>query len=606
MWPPAAAASVSVVLIVVAVGADLLHFLPPPVLLEPPLVDYINYVDSSVDAWHGLPAPAATPPPPSSTTTEFTLPEIIINKSARKPGTVRTKNGHNYARDAYDDDNDSVVVVNSEYLPPALTTPFTTEQPPLPPLHNEVVDQYLPPAPAKKEETGRNMYYYYPRPPSPPPIQFDEPPAPPKPVEPAYLPPLAPPANGYLPPFATRSSAAVAANRSVSDADFFALTNNPKAPVRLELNEMKCLNYGDTGFFKSRITVQSFIESRPVFEDGQSCNRLETLRNQIYLEIPAREFAHCGVSVCGQKNDELCVRIRFPQIRGMRTISDPILVLQCKSQERVVTKTHALRMGIASDRYLSRKNTTWSERDLNLDCEFLILLSSQARSSSTLAQGGGEAKFRTQIGLFRRSGDSFTRSLELNGIVQLGEELMLRMQARPGDGWNFTKVSDITMQRIGGNGEVLNAISLVTTPGCINPAMRSICPVAPVFEPPLGHRFGFKAIMFQGMKSGDEVVMSVRIQGCVHRNDCQPGHCDPNNRVRNRRENLSHNLSEVATISFRVASPEDQQKFRRADESISNSVFAWSCVGIALGFLGLLLLVFMAIIHYRNKRYLFN
>lgn len=50
--------------------------------------------------------------------------------------------------------------------------------------------------------------------------------------------------------------------------------------------------------------------------------------------------------------------------------------------------------------------------------------------------------------------------------------------------------------------------------------MRSICPQDPIFEQPLGYRFGFKAFMFQGMNSGDEMVMNVKLNGCLYRRDC--------------------------------------------------------------------------------------
>lgn len=50
--------------------------------------------------------------------------------------------------------------------------------------------------------------------------------------------------------------------------------------------------------------------------------------------------------------------------------------------------------------------------------------------------------------------------------------------------------------------------------------MQSICPLPPVFEPPLGYRFGFRAVMFQGMKNGDEMQMSVRMVGCIDSRDC--------------------------------------------------------------------------------------
>lgn len=114
---------------------------------------------------------------------------------------------------------------------------------------------------------------------------------------------------------------------------------------------MKCLNDGDSGYFRTRITVQSFINLVPVFEDSLGCNhRLELSRNQILIEIPRDEFRVCGVRGCGEKNEELCAKIRFPQIKGMRTVNDAILALQCKPQEKVVSRTHALKMGVSSDR----------------------------------------------------------------------------------------------------------------------------------------------------------------------------------------------------------------------------------------------------------------
>lgn len=87
-------------------------------------------------------------------------------------------------------------------------------------------------------------------------------------------------------------------------------------------------------------------------------------------------------------------------------------------------------------------------------------------------------------------------------------------------GWNHSRLSDVTLQRIGGNGELLNSAILVKSNGCINPAMQSICSIPPIFEAPLGYRLGFRVVMFQGMKSGDEMQVNVRIIGCVNRKDC--------------------------------------------------------------------------------------
>lgn len=87
-------------------------------------------------------------------------------------------------------------------------------------------------------------------------------------------------------------------------------------------------------------------------------------------------------------------------------------------------------------------------------------------------------------------------------------------------GWNFTRLSDVKMQRHSANGAVLKSVNLLTSAGCVHPVMRSICPEPPVFEQPLGYRFGFRAVMFQGMKSGDLMVISVKILGCLQQIDC--------------------------------------------------------------------------------------
>lgn len=76
------------------------------------------------------------------------------------------------------------------------------------------------------------------------------------------------------------------------------------------------------------------------------------------------------------------------------------------------------------------------------------------------------------------------------------------------------------MQRVGANGEILNTATLIKSNGCANPKMQSILSLPPVFEHPLGYRFAFRAVMFQGMKSGDEMVMNVRINICMDHHDC--------------------------------------------------------------------------------------
>lgn len=76
------------------------------------------------------------------------------------------------------------------------------------------------------------------------------------------------------------------------------------------------------------------------------------------------------------------------------------------------------------------------------------------------------------------------------------------------------------MQKAGENGQILSSALLISSNGCVNPVMKTICALPPVFEPPLSYRLGFRAVLFQGMKSGDQMQMSVRMIGCVDPKDC--------------------------------------------------------------------------------------
>lgn len=154
-------------------------------------------------------------------------------------------------------------------------------------------------------------------------------------------------------------------------------------------------------------------------------------------------------------------------------------------------------------------------------CETLLLyFFSQSKNSGTLARGGNQQPFHTQINLYKNSLNGFTKILEPSGIVHLGEDLLLRAHVKSGDGWNNSRIADVTLQRLGQFGHVINSATLITSNGCVNPSMISICPQPPKFEPPLAYSFRFKAIMFQEMKSGDEMAISVRMVGCIDYNDC--------------------------------------------------------------------------------------
>uniref|UniRef100_A0A182PKW9 ZP domain-containing protein n=1 Tax=Anopheles epiroticus TaxID=199890 RepID=A0A182PKW9_9DIPT len=417
-----------------------------------------------------------------------------------------------------------------------------------------------------------------------------------------------PPANIYIPP------SAGGVGRSLRDDPL-----GQRAPIRLQLNELACLrNTG--GYFRASLTLQSPIESAPLVDvenDGGDLSGCEVRLDQyrLLVDIAWPDFGRCGVTPCGQTPArELCLRVRFPAIAGMRTAVDPVLTLQCRIQQRIVARTHSVRLGVAED--------------------------AQARSGSgtAFAIGGSQRPFRSQLGIFRRqngaNGGSFTRALQPGGAVLLGEELMLRTQVSAGDGWNFTRLSEVVMQRLSPIGTVLNSASLVNANGCLNPLMRAISPVAPVFEAPLGYRLGFRAAMFQGMRSGDEMILRVRIVGCVDRRECLVENCQTTARSKRETEspvpegietngttpspNITTSttsvpppLAETASIAFRImlppelaaslTDPQDTKQFSASPHSL-----LWITVGTTSAVvlaIGVLALVLVALRHKRRPSY---
>lgn len=337
------------------------------------------------------------------------LPEIVVNRALFRNsdnGIVLNK-GYNY--DPPNQQYLPPVIIpqrdefppNNEYLPPSneptpapqfdYFVPSNDYLPPQQDIPDEPLSQYLPPA----STTTSTQQPFRP--------QFDD--IIPSSDDNGYN--YDAPTNSYLPPSSSQSK-----GRNLKDSIFFRGTKQSTAPIRLDLNDLKC-RFDSNGYFKSIVTIQSFIDNIPIIEntsgeliDNNLCD-VRLVKSQLIIDISIENFQKCGIKVCDK---DLCLRLRFPQIRDMKTLNDPVLVLKCKIQERIITKTHAVKMGINES--LAR-----------------------GRSAGTYAQGGSQQAFRSQIGIFRRTDDgTFSRPLESGGRVQLGEDLMLRTQIQSGDG----------------------------------------------------------------------------------------------------------------------------------------------------------------------------
>lgn len=310
--------------------------------------------------------------------TSSTLPEIIINRQAR-PFDPRSNRAGGYIINRPSipfnptQRPQSDTEINYDYLPPSSEKPFNDYLPP--PTSSTT------PLPPQLDVEQDNGYFYDP------------------PLDNSYIPPASGPFNA----------------RTAKDLDFFRSVPNSLNSMKVELKEMNCMT-SPSGYFKAQLKIHNNVDTFPVVEHDTSDPRCEvkTLRSQALINVVSDDFGRCGVFNCA--GNDLCLRVRFPMIRGLRTRDDLILTLQCKLHERVVGKTHSIKLGVNNVQNQGRSNDG-------------------SPGKGVVAQGGGNQQFRSQVGLFRKTDENgFSQPLTTGSVVQLGEELMLRAQVRAGDG----------------------------------------------------------------------------------------------------------------------------------------------------------------------------
>ena len=70
------------------------------------------------------------------------------------------------------------------------------------------------------------------------------------------------------------------------------------------------------------------------------------------------------------------------------------------------------------------------------------------QKSPAIFSGGGH-EFKSEIGLFRQLAGTqlFAARVQSGSQIELGENVQLRSIVRPGDGWNYSKLTDVIIQR---------------------------------------------------------------------------------------------------------------------------------------------------------------
>ncbi|XP_030746746.1 uncharacterized protein LOC115875430 [Sitophilus oryzae] len=377
-------------------------------------------------------------------------------------------------------------------------------------------------------DSGQFPGYFYPESPNPP-FHFDEPSTSP----PIYVPPVFsdeppqvitsdPPSQDYLPPKPTTSYLPPPSNEifppllppTLHDDDsvvipaFPSPSNSPKPDYgqpAFQIQSMSCIQGSS---FRVDFKTDGLIPWYPVIEESnEEC--VETRRKNVF-RINLNNFEamlRCGVKRCSKDNlndggrDDginfnMCATIRVPTVRGVRLPEDKIITLMCTPQDRVVSKTRHIKLGTNK-----------------------ILSNIHGRSNQNIiASGGSQNDLKTLISIFKRppGSNTFDQTVQPNSVIDLGEELLLRAVVNDEDGWKSSQLGSLVATGL----QSKKSVILLDENGCVNSMMRSICPKKPQKVSPLTTELYFRAFLFQESPQGDEIVLSLKMHGCLNPRDC--------------------------------------------------------------------------------------
>lgn len=131
-------------------------------------------------------------------------------------------------------------------------------------------------------------------------------------------------------------------------------------------------------------------------------------------------------------------------------------------------------------------------------------------------------------------------------------------------GWRYSRISDVTVHYIENkkSKKIMNSMWILDSNGCLNPQIQEISSREQYRVNPLESYLIFKAFMFDNMVESDEMIMNVKVTGCLDGSDCTLN-C-PAGHVRKARSLEQHNqtINWLDDISFRVILPNQQKQQR--------------------------------------------
>ncbi|XP_064083710.1 uncharacterized protein LOC135199519 isoform X2 [Macrobrachium nipponense] len=291
--------------------------------------------------------------------------------------------------------------------------------------------------------------------------------------------------------------------------------NSPSPPPgadQAQVTEIKCMKTETTSSFMALLSLPVGYNAIPVFEDRPSvdptintaCRMIPTQLTNDMFQLVVSDLDRCGVRECRHTNGEtwLCLMLRFPLVNGLKLPEDETILIRCRPQDKMESDTHYLTVSTANN-----------------------------DKSPPSVFDGGQQDFRCEIGLFRKlpGTELFASRVTSEVELDLGEEVQLRSIVKAGDGWEYSLLTTIIIQKTGTKRtrSILNAADLVFADGCRNPSYKVIAKNHPKRDPrnPLINNFTFRIFMFQDMDVNEDLMITANVIGCVEAKDCAATEC---------------------------------------------------------------------------------
>ncbi|KAI4499561.1 hypothetical protein M0802_005457 [Mischocyttarus mexicanus] len=351
----------------------------------------------------------------------------------------------------------------------------------------------------------------------------------------------------------------------------------------IQIEEISCRDTDDDIFFKA--SIKTTTKESPVIdnaEDEKMC-KIVKIKDEYTINLEKERFRYCGVVPCSTEIDKFyCLDLRFPSIPGLRLKDDSKITLRCKVQEKIISRTKQIKMKT---------------------------LDTSARMVPRVVTGGFQNTLEIDVGLFRKTFHSdkvFDTRIQSGDTLILGEEVLLRVLVRDGNGWKYSRIGELTVHYVEKRQDkkVMNSLWILDTNGCLNSDVREICSREQYRISPLETYLIFQAFMFENMKENDEMILTVKVTGCLEGDDCILN-CPAGHNRRSKRfvqvYNNNNTIDWENDISFRVNLP--KEKIQRENLSQFHLVVPYVFVGFTLSIIVALLCTIRMILKRRVVKY---